>query len=649
MKILVVTLSNPGDVILTLPVFQSLALAFPGAELHVVTGEAGRVVFEADPRIRSLRVYQKKSSLSEKWGLLKTIRAERFDLIVDLRKSLIGLLGGARLRNRYPDFSKRTLHRAERHLKVLGGICQIAPGDPGFLKTSGGLPSEASAKEGRLLVVAAVGSKSDIKKWPAEYYAELLDRLAIEDGCRVVLVGDQNDRADAEKVKRLMKTEPLDLCGRTTFEELKNLIAGAALVVTNDSAPLHIADALGVPVLAIFGPTDPRKYGPRRGTSLALRKEIFCAPCEKAQCRYAHECMRELGPLEAHANAARILGGESPAGDLKILVIRLDRIGDVVLSLPAIEAIRNRFPRAWLSVMTRPYTQTLFEGHPLVDEVIPYFYEKKGRHGGMLGAFRFVREIARRRFDIVFILHPGARSHLLPYLAGIPYRVGFGSCLPFLLTHRAPDHRAEGRRHESQYALDVVRAFGVDPDFSPGAGIPVGAYDESGLSFQKPLAAIHPGASCVSKRWPKERFALLAKKLEEELGYQVAVVGGEEETELGRYLQSAADGRLVDLTGRLTLRQLAAFLKHCRILVSSDSGPVHVAAAVGTPVVSIFGRNKAGLSPARWRPLGEGHAVIQEDAGCVVCLAHRCPIDFECLKAVSVENVFARAAEILKS
>ena len=95
------------------------------------------------------------------------------------------------------------------------------------------------------------------------------------------------------------------------------------------------------------------------------------------------------------------------------------------------------------------------------------------------------------------------------------------------------------------------------------------------------------------------------------------------------------------------MKELAECLKRCELLISNDSGPVHVAAAVGTRVISLFGRNQAGLSPRRWRPLGAGHTVIQKDVGCVVCLAHLCPIEFECLKAISADEVFAVARNML--
>ncbi len=647
-SILVVTLSNLGDVVLTLPVIHSLQEAHPKADMDVIVGVGGQPVFEGDKRIRRVIVYDKRSSWPAKWRHLMEVRRSRYDIIVDLRHSLIGLLGGARRRNAYVDLRLRRLHQTVRHLRALKGL---APNheEVSFLagRADAGddpLPRELADEK---IVVASVGSKSHIKKWPAISYAALLDRLAVNDGYRIVLVGDASDAPDAAEVKRLLSSPALDLTGRTDFRQLVSCISRAELVVTNDSAPLHIADALKVRTLAIFGPTDPRKYGPRFSQSRSVRKPLFCSPCEKALCRFGHECMRELGVEEVYRKARQILYDEPAALAPKILMLRLDRMGDVMFSLPAIAAVKKRFPKSFVSLMVRPYTQPLVEGHPLIDEVIPYRYERGGRHRTPIGFLRFLSEIAGRRFDMAFILHPSNRSTWLPFLAGIPYRFGFDSHWPALLTKAVKDKRSEGKKSEADYTADIVRASGTEA-VEKNPVFPVSRFDA--LRIEKRLAAegcagdealivLHPGASCASKRWPIQRFLELARKIAASHPHRMVVIGGAEEIGNAGCWTEFRD-RVLDLTGCLDPKELAALLKRCELLVSNDSGPVHVASAVGTPTVAIFGRNQAGLSVARWRALGEGHTVLREDVGCVVCLAHRCSIDFECLKAVQVESVY---------
>ncbi len=653
-KILVVTLSNLGDVVLTTPVFESLARAFPKARLDAAVGKNAVVVLEGHPSIRRVILLDKKNSFLKKVEFLREIRRERYDLIVDLRYSPIGLLGGSKYRNAYFRYHRKTRHRALKHLRALRGIAAVADSGLSFLErldlSGGPLGLEVDPKKN--IVTAAVGSKSDLKKWPAGSYAALLDRLALQDRYRIVLVGDAADAADAAKIKGLMRFKGVeDLCGRANFAEWCGILKRSSLVLTNDSASLHIADILKVPTLAFFGPTDPRRYGPRNAASRALRRPLFCSPCEKAQCRFHHECMTQLGVEEAYRSAQQILNDGLRPKSLKILVIRLDRIGDVVLSLPAISAVRERFPDASISLMVRPAVHELVEGHPAVDEVISYGYEKGGPHRFYLGYFRFLKEIISRRFDVAFVLHPSRRSVLIPALAGIPYRVGFDTGDSFLLTHKATDKRHEGKKHESEYTLDVVRAFGTGNLKLEKPKISISPSDREkaleklknafGGSLPGVLLAVHAGASCPSKRWPLERFAELGRKVIREKGASIVLLGGAEEKGASETLAGEIGPRAVSLAGKLNLKESAAVLAQAGCLISNDSGPVHIAAAVGTRTVVIFGRNKAGLSPVRWKPLGEGHRWIQKDVGCQVCLAHRCPIEFECLKAVTVEEVFS--------
>jgi len=648
-KALVVTPSNLGDIVLTFPVFQALLEAFPSVAIDALTTPAGRLAFEGDARIR--RVFPYGSGLSARLSLLGAVRRERYDVIIDLRHSLVGFFGGARARNRYVFRPRTDRHRAEGHLAALAGIAPPPKGRFWEPSSESSAVAMLKANAAGPLVVAAAGSKSHLKIWPAAHFARLLDKLAAVDGCRIALVGDASDAPASTAVKQHMNSAVLDLTGTTDLRVLREVISSAALVVTNDSAPLHVADALGVPTLALFGPTDPAKYGPRGTRTASLRKDIFCSPCERPLCRPggSHECMNELGPDEAYRRAAALLSGTVPIHTPRILVVRLDRVGDLVLSLPAVQAVRRRHPNAWIAMMTRPYTRALVEGHPLVDETIPYLYEKGGRHCGALGSLRMIREIRKRRFDAALILHPSNRSMLVPFFAGVPLRVGFKSGPWWALTRAVADCRHEGSRHEADLTLDVARAYLDDPGVPVEMPeIPVSREEElrawrkveGAIYSDERIVALHPGASCPSKRWPLDRFAELGRRIAAETPYRVAIVGGREDAASGHELAAAIGPRAADLTGRFDLKELAAFLRRTEALVSNDSGPVHVAAAVGTPTVAIFGRVRAGLSSSRWAPLGDRNEVVRKDVGCVECLAHRCPIGFECLSTLGVDEVY---------
>ncbi len=337
----------------------------------------------------------------------------------------------------------------------------------------------------------------------------------------------------------------------------------------------------------------------------------------------------------------------------RILVIRLDRLGDVILSTPVLTALRRHVPHAFLAMMVRPLCRDVIEGHPAIDEAI--LYEKDGIHRSPLATARFARSLRRLEFDTALVLHPSNRSHWIPFLAGIPVRIGYNRKQPWLLTHRLPHRKQEGAKHEAAYALDMLEIFGIRGE-PPRPSIPIQAQAvervearlrEAGVAPSARLVAIHPSASCVSKRWMPERFAAVAERLAAEDGVRICLVAGADDARHAQAVAAAMRAPALNLAGQLSVAELAALLQRCALLLSNDSGPVHVAAAVGTPVVDIFGRNQAGLSPQRWGPLGEGHVVLHKEVGCVTCLAHNCDIEFLCLTSLTADEVLAATKQVL--
>ncbi|MBI3323195.1 MAG: lipopolysaccharide heptosyltransferase II [Candidatus Omnitrophica bacterium] len=337
----------------------------------------------------------------------------------------------------------------------------------------------------------------------------------------------------------------------------------------------------------------------------------------------------------------------------RILIIRTDRIGDVVLSTPVIRALRAAFPHAYLGMMVRPENRELVEGNPDLDAVI--LYDKQGAEKGIAGNLRFARRLRERRFDTAVVLHSTNRVILVSWLAGIRRRVGYARRMGWLLTHRLPYVKREGQRHELEYNLHLLRLIGVEAG-ERELFVPTRAQQQSrveqllrqqGLEAGAPLVVLHPGASCPSKRWPAERFAQVGDRLAARGAATVAVLTGAGEEEHGRAVLRQMRQPAIDLTGAFGLGETASLLKRARLLVSNDSGPVHLACAVGTPVVSIFGRWGGGLSPTRWGPTGRDSVTLHHDIGCRPCLAHRCTIGFKCLEAVTVEEVVAAADHLM--
>ncbi|MDP3787057.1 MAG: lipopolysaccharide heptosyltransferase II [Candidatus Omnitrophota bacterium] len=338
----------------------------------------------------------------------------------------------------------------------------------------------------------------------------------------------------------------------------------------------------------------------------------------------------------------------------RILLIRTDRIGDVLLSTPAIKAVRDAYPNAHIAMMVRPYAGDIVDGNPYLDEVI--LYDKDGEHKSIFATLKFAAGLRKKRFDLAIILHPTNRSNIIPFLAGIPERVGYDKKGGVFLTKRLKDVKHLGEKHEIDYNLDVLRAVGIEAK-DRALYMPVKAEDEriidrffllNDLDKKDTIIAIHPGASCPSKRWPAYRFGRVADELIDRHKVKIVIIGGPADIKTVKEAESGMLHRPIVLSEDHSLGEVAAILKRCKMFISNDSGPVHIAVAVGTPVISIFGRLDPGLSPARWRPVGPNDIVIHKDVGCKYCKAHACEINFKCLDAITVEDVLGAAESLLK-
>lgn len=339
----------------------------------------------------------------------------------------------------------------------------------------------------------------------------------------------------------------------------------------------------------------------------------------------------------------------------KILIVRMDRLGDLLLSTPAIRAVRKAMPQAHIAIMVRPYTYDIIKHNPDIDEII--VYDREGKHKGALGNVKFVFRLFMKRFDSAIILHSSNRSVMLPFFAGIKRRIGYDRRAKHFLTHAIKSDKHLGKKHEIDYTLDVVREFGVD---TAGADrrpvMEIGADDAAkvdallkrkGVKEGDRLVLINPGASCPSRIWRKDRYREVINHLLHSGGCRVVLIGGEDGVDLAGEVLNGIEMRVLNFTGLLTVAELGALMKRSSLLISNDTGPVHIASAVGTPVIAIFGRKDPGLSPVVWGPIGESNIVLHKDSGCVTCLAHNCKNRFKCLDVVTVSDVIGAAEKIL--
>ncbi|MBL7157121.1 MAG: lipopolysaccharide heptosyltransferase II [Candidatus Omnitrophica bacterium] len=684
-RILVITLSNIGDVILTTPVVETLLKEFPASRLDVMVGPNGKEIFEAHEKIRDTIIYDKKASALTKSRLFIALWKKRYDLVVDLRNTILPLVLGARfITNPLRHKSKGRMHKKDVHLWRLQEIgidtsegsfyIPIKDDDRKYIENI------LEGFKGKPFVVVSPGAKSHLKRWPLKNFAKLSDLLKQDLGYEVVLVGDENDKIVIERTLFYMKTSPVNLIEKTNIRELAHLIKKSKLLITNDSAPLHVGSAVGASMLSFFGPTDYKKYGPvTKAENRVLRKDIECSPCEVPQCIKTlnkYECLKTISVEEAFLAAKELisepfaisnstcphrndntygdrLNGESQTVHKRILLTRTDRIGDVVLSTPAIKAMRDKYPDAHIAFMVRPYANDIVEGNPYLDEVI--IYDKYGKHKSLFGTILFALGLRKKKFDMAIILHPTNRVHLISYLAGIPERIGYDRKLAFFLTKKIPHSKQEGKKHELEYTLDLLKSIGIKAK-DKELFVPVQErnietieklLDEHHIGKDIPLIAVNPGASCPSKRWPPKKFAVICDNLASRYKARILIVADEANTEFASAVAKAMKYEPVNLAGRTSVGELAALLSKCRLFISNDSGPVHIACAVDIPTISIFGRKDPGLSPKRWRPTGQKSTVFHKDVGCNPCLAHNCKIGFKCLEAITPSEVFEKAERLL--
>ena len=332
----------------------------------------------------------------------------------------------------------------------------------------------------------------------------------------------------------------------------------------------------------------------------------------------------------------------------RILVTRADRLGDLVLSTPVLQALREKIPEAWITLLTFQENREAAEGNPFLNELI--LYDKKGRERSGWGQWRMARRLAAGHFDLVVHLHATNRMHLLTWLAGIPVRIGWRRKSAWALTHAFDDIKKEGLKHEALYNFDLLAPLGVEPpktglrSFFPLTEKNRRSFDELSrhqrIADTKSWVILNPSASCPSKIWPAERFGELAERIIARYPVELIAIGSRADRIFVERMRRASKVSIHDLSGSLSLGMLGVLLSRAALLISNDSGPVHVANAVGTPAISIFGRKQPGLSPRRWGPLDPLSRVVWKDVGCTECLAHNCQIQFLCLDAISVNAVF---------
>ena len=342
----------------------------------------------------------------------------------------------------------------------------------------------------------------------------------------------------------------------------------------------------------------------------------------------------------------------------RILVRAPNWIGDAVMCEPALRELRSLFPQAELTLLAKSPVAELFVAYPGLDRVL--VYDDRRIHAGLSGKWVLAGLLRRHRFDLAVLFQNAFEAAFLAWLAGIPRRYGYATDgRAFVLTDPValPDRRSP--MHQVEYYWNMLRPLGT-------AGAPSlprlalsadeerrweARLDSAGIASSDLVIGINPGSTYGgAKRWLPDRFAEVAERLagrmREDEGKPVAVVilGAPGEESLGREIAARLKTPSVVLSGATTIRELLAAAKRCRLLLTNDTGPMHIAAACGVPVVAVFG-------PTDWRttaPYGQEESIVREPVDCAPCLLRECPIDHRCMTRVATERVYEAAIKVLK-
>jgi lipopolysaccharide heptosyltransferase II len=345
-----------------------------------------------------------------------------------------------------------------------------------------------------------------------------------------------------------------------------------------------------------------------------------------------------------------------------ILVVRLDNLGDLVMTTPAIAAIRHGAPGARITLLGSRSGAAALRHIPVLDDVLVYdapWSKDAGAPRSPVADREMIDELARRGFDAAVIFTVCTQSALpaalLCRLAGIPLRLAHSRENPYeLLTHWVTDTEvcATGMRHEVRRQLDLVRSVGFYADDErmqfryPAADVLAmrRKFVQAGGDLLRPYVVMHPGATAASRRYPGERFGVAAQAIVDETGCQVVFTGGADEAPDIAEAQSRMDAPGVSLAGQLSLGELAALIAGAQVIVCNNSGPVHIAAAVGTPVAVLYALTNPQHTP--WRVPAR---VLFHDVPCRNCLKSVCPQGHhDCLERVDPAEVVHAALDLFR-
>lgn len=337
-----------------------------------------------------------------------------------------------------------------------------------------------------------------------------------------------------------------------------------------------------------------------------------------------------------------------------LLIVQTSFLGDTVLTLPLIAEVRRRFPVRRLSLLCQPISRELLQDHPAIDEII--VDDKKREDRGIGGLRRKAQLLAAKKFTLALTPHKSLRSALLLYLAGVPCRIGFAQSRGWFLFHRRVQR--DPARHDVERNLSLLEAFGIaarecrraiELPISPAVQTEVDRkFRALGIADNQLIIGVNPGSVWPTKRWSRPGFSQLTRLLKEKFACQVVLFGGAEDAPVVREVLAGCGTAAVSLVGEISMRELPAAIRRCRVFVTNDSGPMHIAVAERVATVAIFCATTPALG---FFPYTKHAIVVEKKLSCRPCTSHggrRCPLGTEaCIQLIEAADVFHAVEKLL--
>ena len=322
----------------------------------------------------------------------------------------------------------------------------------------------------------------------------------------------------------------------------------------------------------------------------------------------------------------------------------------MLFSIPFIRNLRDNFPESYIASLIPKRCSEILQDCPYLNEII--YFNERTTHRGLWKKIKFIVELRKKRFDMAILLHRSLSRTMICYLAGIKQRIGYYSRKRGWLLTKAISPLPKDSLHRIDYHLGILKGMGLK--VSSGSyefflnddqrGSLAEKLKGLGLRLTEQLVVLHPGANEPIRRWPVESFARLAEKISAEFGLKVVISGSQADIPIGRRIVELSSVQLINLCGKTSLKELAALFEKALFVVGGDTGPIHIAAAVGVPVICLFGTASVKIT----RPMGKGRSIIlHKDIGCAIpCLRIDCA-DNRCMKAIGVDEVFQAVGRVV--